>query len=250
MITSWLYLILLTVIFVLVFLTPIILAYIKGARDIGKALTLYIGLTEKTLRKISNAKIIQKSFRSNLDLIYKIELKDIGANVEIEFSLIERRTYVYYLYKIFKPLPDIFIVRGTLDKKPSTSLIIIPRRKKKIISKIMRYLSQLQEIKVKRMSNEIIFSSDDARYGSKYLSKSVLERIYGVRDSLNFIFVDYNPPHIEINCEITEKNAHRLITAAIELTMFLSKNIKETRLPGRKTEALKFIRRSLKPTPQ
>ena len=109
----------------------------------------------------------------------------------------------------------------------------------------MKYLSQLQEIKVKKMSDEIIFSSDDSRYGSKYLSKRILEKIYGLMPALNFIFVDYNPPHIEINCEITEKNASRLIKSAIELTVLLSKNVKEIKLPGRKTEALKFIRRSL-----
>ncbi len=249
MIPDWLYLLLLTLVFVLVFLAPIALAYIKGAKDIGKTLTLYSKVTEKSLGKFSNARIVQRGLKGNLDLIYKVELKDGTsiANMEIEFSLIERRTYVYYLYKIFKTLPDIFIIRVNMDRKPSTSLVIIPRKKRKIISKIMKYLSQLQEIRVKKLSNEIMFSSDDSRYGSRYLSKRVLEIVYDLRHSLNFIFVDYNPPHIEINCEITNKNANRLIKLAIELSILLSKGVREIRVPGRKTEALKFMRRSLEP---
>ncbi len=242
---DWLYLIILTIVFVLVFLAPIALAYIKGAKDIGRALSLYSREIEKTIKKIKDAKIVQRTLSRNLNLVYDIRLSEIGAEMQVEISLIERRTYVYYLYKIFRTLPDIFIIRINLEKRPSTSLIIIPRKKQKIISKIMKYLSQLQEIKVKQLSKEIIFSSDDSRYGSKYLTRKILELVYNIRDSLNFIFIDYNPPHIEINCEIIEKRAEKIIDASLRLATLLSKSIKEMKIPGRKTEALKFIRRSL-----
>jgi len=242
---DWLYFLLITVIFVLVFLTPVILAYVKGSKDLGKALNLYSTEIEKALRKYKDVVIKGKGVKTLLELLYNVHLPKINSDIQIEVSLIERRTYVYYLYKIFGKLPDILILRGVIERKPATSLVIIPRKKKKIISKIMEYLSQLQEIRIKSLSQEILFSADDSRYAIKYLSKKVIENVYNLKEKLNFIFVDYTPPHIEINCEITEKTASQVINFAISLMMTLLQNIREVKMPGRRTEALKFIRKTI-----
>ena len=230
---------------VILFLLPFIASYIKGKKDLERASQLYITLIEKNLRKYKNLLIKQREGKDILEMEYFIDVPSYNAKLLLNVSLIERRTYVYYMYKIFGHLPDFITIRGNTEKKPIASLIIVSRKRKKILSKLMDYLSQLQEIEIRGLSKDLIFASDHSRYAKRYLTKDLLEKIFRIRNEINFIFIDYSQPNIDISCEITEKNASEVITSIFSMITILLRNLNAVKGVGKETEISKYLRRVL-----
>lgn len=247
---DWIYFLVFLVPLVLIFIAPVALSYIKGLKDLAKAAELYSSLIDAQIKKNVNAKIKKKALRTYLELIYEIEIPHLNATMLIETSLMERRTYVYYLFKLFKSLPDHLLLRIILDKKPATSLVIIPRHRKKVLSKVMNYLSKLHEIKIKPISDKILFFSDDVRYGKKFLRKDLFPKLLSTSRALSYVFIDYNKPHVEISCEITEKTAKAIIPNILHIGFSLLEGIQRTKSTGKESSVLKFIRKAFSSSSQ
>jgi len=86
----------------------------------------------------------------------------------LTINLIERRTYVYYLTKIFRKIPDTAVIKVNLNNPPASALYVIPRRRKKILSKIVGYLARLKEVSLGSINKNYVVTSDDPRTSKQY----------------------------------------------------------------------------------
>ncbi|MHA1589994.1 MAG: hypothetical protein ACTSVA_05240 [Candidatus Njordarchaeales archaeon] len=233
--------------FLLIVIFPFTAAYIKGEKDLKRAKTLYIR-SLKTLQKRIFANRIVNSKISQAKLLVEnaLEINDPPSLIQLEISLVERRTYVYYLYKLFRQIPDIIILRATLEKSvPVTPTYLIPKRQRKLLSKIMPYLSELEEIRIKGLSDKAVIVSADPRYTIHYFDRKILSEILRIMPNLNYLFIDVAEPHLEINCSLREKEAKKVLNDLLTLCMDLLSRIIKIRKGGREVQALKYIRKLL-----
>ncbi|MHA1616888.1 MAG: hypothetical protein ACTSX9_06265 [Candidatus Njordarchaeales archaeon] len=233
--------------FILIVILPFLISYIKGEKDLKRAVNTYI----KSLRKIqktvlSNKLADHKLLRSKLSINYTIKITEPPSTINAEISLIERRTYVYYLYRLFKPLPDILIIRANLEApSPVVPVYIIPRHRKKLINKLMPYLAELKEIRIKGLSEKAIIVSSEPRYAVQYFTQKTLTKISFLLPHLNFLFIDSAAPNIEINTSLQEKTCSSIFNISFTLCLELLDRIAKSKKGGKETDTLKYLRRVL-----
>ena len=224
---------------------PIVISFIKGKKDLMRALRAYTQGFIKVERRLKEF-LKREEFEKNLlELSYVARIISANARLHATISLIDRRNYVYYLYKLFGKLPDIMAIRIFIDHLPAASLYIIPRKKKRILSKVIAYLSKLEEINIPSLRDWFIFSSDEPRFALRFLSKRILELIRDLKDVINYIVVDYSQPNIEASFEVSEPESENIITKSIMLTTNLMLNIVKVKGAGKEKEITKFLRRAL-----
>ena len=227
----------------LIVLLPTIVSVIKGKKDLEKAIKAYAHSLDAFRNEFKNIILSEDLTTQALTIEYMFKTKEIREAV-LTINLIERRTYVYYLTKIFKKMPDTAVIKVILNNPPASALYVIPRHRKKILSKIVGYLARLKEVSLGSINKNYVVTSDDPRTSKQYISREILSSILRLKENLLYLIVDYTRPNLEINFEVTEKNPDN-IRDALKLIVTLSRNLSKVKSRGKETEALRFIRRSL-----
>jgi len=106
-----------------------------------------------------------------------------------------------------------------------TPTYLIPKRQRKLLSKIMPYLSELEEIRIKGLSDKAVIVSADPRYTIHYFDRKILSEILRIMPNLNYLFIDVAEPHLEINCSLREKEAKKVLNDLLTLCMDLLSRI-------------------------
>lgn len=225
--------------FVLIVILPIVLSWKFGSKELAATRRRYISAVLLWARR-HGVKVASKEERGLYALV-EFNVDEARAKFSVDFRLVERRTYVWYLLKLFRRTPsDRFVVQVTLSREPSALLYVIPDKSKWVLRRLAGYLVKLTKLDIPIRS---VHAYTDDPGASRYFTEDVMIVTERALPHIEYAIVDYSAPHIEVMGRIKRGVE---VALALELALRLARRVAAVRGKRVGLDIAKFIRKALR----
>ncbi len=232
-----------TLIYLLLLFLPlfliILIPYIIGRKKLLYVRDIYLNELFRILKQY-NLRVKEVSPPENLLYYHAYLLALGGITFRVTLSLMDRRYYFYYLVR----RPDLVQIRVYTDGFAPFSFLVIPKEKKDTLQKLSGYITEMKAIPGV-LSKDFVAVTDDLSVSSVVLTPKIRAMIRKLGDDLNWLYIDYAQPIIEIRSDLTENNVKRVLNLAFALSLELIDAMRKVKKRSEKGRALDIVRKIL-----
>ncbi|MCR8432823.1 MAG: hypothetical protein NDP13_04470 [Crenarchaeota archaeon] len=226
----------------LILLLPFFLAWWRGAKNLQRTHRKY----ERALKLV-----FLRLFGFNLEYSIKNPLEAVfeGKNqlaVSGKTFLFDRRFYGYYFARLFGGVNDGILVELVTQESPGCSLIIVPKRRRKLLEKILTLSEGLEVVRIADLDKDYLILTDNILAVQKLINSFIIYELANLKRFLAYLIIDYFAPQMEVYFEINDRNYSELIPRLLTLVKHIMENALKITPRKSKLETIRMLRKSLK----